>query len=135
MKEKQNWIKYNPTNIKFEGAYSAFPKHTEEGIKFVIDCEDGNNLEVSFDGFIPAYNYAIEGLKIETWGLIQQQNNDKSFFKKWFLYKIENSDFLKCSVEESGGYYLEEELSHYCIVTQSSLIDILATSKPKITIL
>ncbi len=32
---------------------------------------------------------------------VQEKNNDKHYFNKWFLYKVENSDFIKWAAKES----------------------------------
>ena len=135
MKENQNWIVWNPTNIEFGTvyAYAVEALHCEDGIKFVVDCEK-NKMEVVFSGFVPAYTYSLEGMRLASWGPVQKKYNDKYFFTKWFLYKIENSSFLKWGIKESCGFYSEAELTHYCIVTEQSLMDILATSQPQIII-
>lgn len=134
MKEVENWIVWNPTNVELGKAYAVEAVHCEDQIKFIIDCEE-NKIEITYDGFIPVYTYSLEGIRTATWGSVQEQHNDKYFFKKWFLYKVENSRFLKWALEESCGYYSEKEIVHYCIVTQQSLMDIVATSEPKIKIL
>lgn len=56
---------------------------------------------------------------------------DRFFFRKWFLYKIENSDYLGWALKEACGYYTEKELTHYCIVTEHEVVDILAMCEPE----
>ena len=133
MKENQNWIVCNPTNIEVGKAYAVEAVHCEDGIKFLVDCEK-NKIEVMFAGFVPSYTYSLEGMRLASYFPVQEKHNDKYYFQKWFLYKIENSSFVKWGVEESGGCYSEAELKHYCIVTEQSLMDILATSEPQIII-
>jgi hypothetical protein len=71
---------------------------------------------------------------MRTWGEIQLKNSDKYFFRNWFLFQVENSKLSRWAAEESCGFYEEEELKHFCIVTSEELIDILASFDPTVKI-
>ena len=66
--------------------------------------------------------------------LVQEKNNDRAYLGKWFLYKIENSDFMKWAVKESCGFYSEEDLLHFCIVTENDIVDILSLGEPTVVV-
>ena len=47
---------------------------------------------------------------------------------------MENSKLSKWAEEESCGFYVSEQLTHYCIVTSEEIIDILSSFEPTITV-
>lgn len=128
---QENWIQWKPTNIP-EGEFIVTDYiQNKDGTKFVLD--DGNIIvEILFDGITPIVRSSVEGIRMRTWGEVQQKYNDKFFFRNWFLYKVENSKLSKWAEEESCGFYVSEQLTHYCIVTSEEIIDILSTFEPAI---
>ncbi len=128
---QENWIKWNPAKIP-EGEFIVTDfVQNQDGTKFVLN--DGNSIvEILFDGIPPIIRISVEGIRMRTWGEIQQKYNDKFFFRNWFLYKVENSKLSKWAEEESCGFYVSEQLTNYCIVTSEEIIDILSTFEPKI---
>ena len=130
---QENWIKWNPSNIP-EGEFIVTEFiQDKDGTKIVLD--DGNSVvEILFDGITPIVRTSIEGIRMRTWGEVQQKYNDKYFFRNWFFYKVENSKLTKWAEEESCGFYVSEQLTHYCIVTCEEIIDGLSTFEPSIII-
>lgn len=130
---QENWIKWNPTNIP-EGAFIATDYiQNKGGTKFILD--DGNNIvEILYDGITPIVRSSVEGIRMRTWGEVQQKYNDKFFFRNWFLYKVENSKLSKWAEEESCGFYVSNQLTHYCIVTSEEIIDVLSSFEPTIIV-
>lgn len=131
IKMQENWIKWNPAEVP-EGEFIA-TDYTQniDGTKIVL--EDGNRIvEIIFDGITPIVRSSVEGIRMRTWGEVQKKYNDKLFFRKWFLYKVENSKLSKWAEEESCGFYCSEQLTHYSIVTGEEIIDILSTFEPVI---
>jgi len=130
---QENWIKWNPSNIP-EGEFIVTEFiQDKDGAKIVLD--DGNSVvEILFDGITPIVRTSIEGIRMRTWGEVQQKYNDKYFFRNWFFYKVENSKLTKWAEEESCGFYVSEQLTHYCIVTCEEIIDVLSTFEPSIII-
>ena len=130
---QENWIKWNPSNIP-EGAFIVTDYiQNKDGTKFILD-DDNNIVEILFDGITPIIRYSVEGIRMRTWGEVQQKYNDKFFFRNWFLYKVENSKLSKWAEEESCGFYVSEQLTHYCIVTSEEIIDIVSTFEPTIIV-
>lgn len=128
---QESWIKWNPTKAP-EGAFIVTDYiQNKDGTKFILD-DDDNIIEILFNGITPIVRASVEGIRMRTWGEIQQKYNDKFFFRNWFLYKVENSKLSKWAEEESCGFYASEQLSHYCIVTSEEIIDILSTFEPTI---
>lgn len=129
----ENWIIWNPANIEEGPAFSVEVIQNDEVTRFSVDCES-RGIDILFYGLVPMYTYSLEGIRTLTWATVQEKKMDKFFFRKWFLYKVENSDFLSWAIKESCGYYSEAELTHYCIVTERDVIDILAMSEPEIVV-
>lgn len=130
---EENWVKWNPINIP-EGEFIITDYiQNKNGTKFILD--NGNSVVIIlFDGIIPIVRSSMEGIRMRTWGDVQQKYDDKFFFRKWFLYKVENSELAKWVEEESCGFYLSHQLTHYCIVTSEEIVDILSSFEPKIAV-
>ena len=131
--QNDNWILWNPDNIESCAAYSAQITQDENEMRVAVDCTD-QIIDVIFEGFVPIYVYSDEGIRMATYMPVQEKNNDKFYFRKWFLYEVKNSDFMSWALKESCGFYLEKDLMHFCIVTANDVIDILTTAAPKIVI-
>ncbi len=130
---QENWLKWNPTNIP-EGEFIVTDYiQNKDGTKFILDDEN-SAVEILFDGITPIVRSSVEGIRMRTWGEVQQKYDDKFFFRKWFLYKVENSKLSKWAEEESCGFYVSDQLTHYCIVTSEEIIDILSPFEPTIIV-
>ena len=130
---QENWIKWNPANIP-EGEFIVTDYvQNKDGTKIIL-TDENNTVEVLFDGITPIIRYSVEGIRMRTWGEVQRKYNDKFFFRNWFLYKIINSELSKWAEEESCGFYVSNQLIHYCIVTSEEIIDILSSFEPIIVV-
>ena len=130
---QENWLKWNPANIP-EGEFIVIDYiQNKDGTKFILNDEN-SVVEILFDGITPIVRSSVEGIRMRTWGEVQQKYNDKFFFRKWFLYKVENSKLSKWAEEESCGFYVSDQLTHYCIVTSEEIIDILSPFEPIIVV-
>lgn len=130
----ENWIPWNPLNILGCQAFSVEIKQTDCGTDFWVKCEN-QTVSLLFEGNVPMYVYSDEGIRMASYAPVQEKNNDKYYFRKWFLYKIENSDFIKWSIQESCGLCEIYGLQHFCIVTQNEVVDILSSVEPTIKIM
>lgn len=50
--------------------------------------------------------------------------------KKIGVYKVENSDFLQWFHRQSCGIRVDDDLTHYSIITLNDIIDVIAFSPP-----
>jgi len=126
---QENWINWNLPDIsKGEYIVTEFIQNAD-GVKIILDNEK-NIVEIFFDGIPSIIRISVEGIRMRTWGEVQQKYHDKNFFRDGFLFKVENSKLSKWAEEESCGFYEAERLTHYCIVTIEELIDIVATFDP-----
>ena len=130
----EKWILWNPLNIPNCQAFSVEITQEDSGTNFLVECEN-QFISLLFEGFIPIYVYSDEGIRMATYMPVQDKNNDKYYFTKWFLYKIEDSDFMKWAIQESCGFYEKNELQHFCIVTSTEVVDILSFVEPTIKVI
>ena len=65
-----------------------------------------------------------------SWSIAQEKYNDKLYFRKNPVYKVENSLLIKWILIESCGFYSETDLAHYCIVTEQDVVDIISMCEP-----
>lgn len=130
----EEWVKFDPQNITgtFYACYTEITKE-EDAMKFTVICEK-HIIEILFYGLTPIYMWSDEGMRMATYMPIQEEKHDKKYFQKWFLYKVYNSDFMSWALKESCGFYQENELLHFCIITENDVVDILSTTEPEIVI-
>lgn len=131
--ENENWILYNPLNLPPCKAFSVEIIQKENTV-FSVEC-DNCFVNLVFDCFVPVYLYSYEGIRLATYAPIQEKNNDRYYFTKWFLYKIENSSFIKWAMSECFGLYQNHNLLHFCIVTADDVVDIIASCKPEFVVI
>lgn len=126
----EEWIKLIKNGIP-EGEY-IITNFIEDlnGVKILLLNEEEHIVEIIFDGFPVLVRSAAEGLRMRTWGNVQQKYNDKFIFRKSFLFEVRKSTLVKWCVQESCGFYEESQLKHYCIVTSEEIIDIISTFEP-----
>ena len=128
---QENWNKWNPENFP-NGNYSVISfAQNPDGTKITL-VSDECMVEVIFDGVTPHVRTSIEGLRIRTWSEVQKKNENRYFFKDWFLYIVDDSKLSAWVSEESCGVYNNEELTHYAIVTSEDIIDVISTFEPTI---
>ena len=130
---EENWIKWNPLNLP-EGEYvvTKFLQNID-GTEIILS-DELSDISILFDGVTPLVRTSIEGIRMRTWGEVQQKYNNRYFFRNWFIYKVENSKLAKWAEEESCGFYESEKLLHFCIVTSDDIVDVLSTFEPNISI-
>ncbi len=128
MKKNEEYIIWNPDNITFSSAnYTEIIE--DEDLKFVINCDD-MILEMIFSGIILNYMYSEQETRMMSWSIAQEKYNDKQYFRKNPVYKVENSLLIKWILIESCGFYSETDLTHYCIVTEQDIVDIISMCEP-----
>ena len=126
---QEEWVKLKQYNIP-EGQFivNNFTQDLE-GTKIVLDDEK-NTVEVFFDGIPVLVRSAVANIRMRTWSEVQLKYHDKSMFRNTFFFEVKNSKLVQWSNEEGCGFYEENQLRHYCIVTSEEVIDVLATFDP-----
>ena len=133
MKSNENYIVWNPDDIAPCSADYVEICEDEDALRFVVNCGE-SVITVSFFGIVPAYMFSEEGMRMMSWSIAQEKNKDRFYFTKWPIYKVENSCMIHWALMESCGYYSEDALTHYCIVTDQEIVDIISMCEPRITV-
>lgn len=130
---EEEWGKVETYNIP-EGRFvvTKFVQNSE-GTKIVLD-DERTVVEVFFDGVPILARIAVENIRMRTWSEVQLKYKDKYMFKNTFFFEIKNSLLVKWAVEEGCGFYDENEIRHYCIITGQEIIDLLVTFDPVVKI-
>lgn len=131
---KEEWVKLKQYNIP-EGQFivNNFTQDLE-GTKIVLDDEK-NTVEVFFDGIPVLVRSAVANIRMRTWSEVQLKYHDKLMFRNTFFFEVKNSKLVQWSNEEGCGFYEENQLRHYCIVTSEEVIDVLATFEPVVRVI
>ena len=95
----------NTVFIKFEEGFFAF-RETEE------DC-----IEKSLNQFDSLF-----------------RGSNPMFKEAWYLFTVENSEYVNRLKESALGFYDSEEITHYVIIAYDVVLEVLASSAPNITI-
>lgn len=131
MKKNEKYLPLETDNISFNGANYITVSENEGDVSFLVD-RDEKNVVVKFEGITPFYSYSEQSARSMTFAFVQQQNNDRSYFKNDLIYVVENSVLSKLFEIETYGFYSDIQLKHYCIVTDQDVVDVLSTSEPLI---
>ena len=129
----ERWTRWNPCGIP-SGQYTV-SKITQnfEGVSIILDdemCE----VEMLFDGVPEIVCSSTANIRMKTWSEIQIKNNDRSYFRYHFLYKVKNSRLMQWLCDEGCGFYEKGSLQHYCIVTGTEVIDVVAGFEPIVSL-
>lgn len=133
MKKGEIYIAWNPENAAFCSADYVEIKENEDDLSFAVNCKE-RVITVTFSGIVPIYMRSEEGIRMMSWSIVQEKNKDRFYFAKWPVYKVENSCLMKWALIESCGFYSEGSLTHYCIVTDQEVVDIISMCEPTITV-
>ncbi|ACM59490.1 hypothetical protein B0S90_0624 [Caldicellulosiruptor bescii] len=99
-------------------------RKNEEG-KYYI----GEQFVVKFEGGIEAVRFADEGRRLLLWLIFWDIKKYK--FKNRFFLKVENSEFVRW-LEKERGKKFEEEVNHYCFLSDMLVVDVVSKCKPTI---
>lgn len=133
MEEQEEWIKPERFDIpKDEYVVTGLCQDTEV-LRIKLESER-YAVEILFDGIPVMFQEAVEGMRMNTWGSVQERYGDRYYFRYVFFFEIKNSKLVKWCIKESCGFYNENELKHFCIVTSEEMIDVVSTFEPEVSI-
>lgn len=129
MKENEEYVPISIYDIDHGEANFVIVSENEGNIIFSVDCNK-KNIKIEFKGLTPFYMYSEQAMRMATWSIAQNKNNDKELFKNNILYIVKNSFLSNIMELESCGFYSNINLKHYCIVTDQDIVDILSANDP-----
>lgn len=120
-------IKWEPDFINFPNTIHVTSLIDDyEGFRVVVKDEKSSNyFRFMFDNYI-SYRNTDEGARLKSLNLFPYNS------REWCLFKAKKSDFIDWIVEESGGIYLQDSITHYFFVTPNDIIEILSLEEPKL---
>ncbi len=95
---------------------------------------DNQRVKIYFDGWVDAFRYTDEGLRLELWNKLDKKHETKFRSKKNF-FKVENSEYLKWIDKESLWYIDAMKPTHYVIMDNECVLDIVATYEPTVELI
>ena len=103
----EEWIRLMDDKIP-EGEYAvASLIQDSSGVRILLDS-GGHKVRIIFDGFPLLVQSSEEGLRMRTWGNVQRKYKDRFIFRKAVLFEVKNSSLVKWCVQESCGFYQEQ---------------------------
>jgi len=84
---------------------------------------------ITFESGIEAVRFADEGYRTLSGPTVYDAK--KKEFTGRYMFKVENSEFIRW-LEEERGREFEDEVNHYFILSSMLVVDVIAKSEPKI---
>lgn len=132
----QSWKKWTPdeniydlmiakaTNLSKESLALTFEKLATDTI-VTIEFKSG------FLSFRDTDEFCYEKSMDELNSYFKNENCDS---EPWFLFIVENSRYVESFVEDTGDLYRDCSITHYVIVTEDLVCEILSTNPPNIQV-
>lgn len=130
---QEQWVHWEP-------ASGLSPKYCIESIldnleafKIVL-CDEHDSrkkIYMIFKGFVGSYKWTDETFKLGTISFLNKQYGMK-FYSGWTFFKVINSKYMQLISEESCSISDSRNLMHFVIIESNSILDIIASSDPKI---
>jgi|SRR5579872_6600025 len=90
-------------------------------------------LLISFEYSAEAYRITDESFRRETLFALGQQYGIP-FFSEWALFKVTNSEYVQWLSRESSGITDSWNFIHFVFLTQDSMLEVVTTYEPKVTL-
>ena len=129
----ENWIPWKPNGTVLAEQYYASKLCSDiEGLSlFLEDQNSTNKIRVLFKGTIASYRETYEGFRLEKIQSLYDQDYDGN----WTFFTIQNSSYIKWLAETSLEIITEDRYTHFCFLTEESIIDVISKFEPTIEFL
>jgi hypothetical protein len=133
----EQWIcKHSSINILGENIINLVEDYSTEslcGLKIIISNAKAQNSKIvtSF-GYSNSYRSFIGVLMNSRIKKIKEKN-ECAISPQNIIFEVINSDYLKEIIITSCGFVRESELRHFSFIAQNMILDVAASSEPKIT--
>ena len=128
---KEKWIKWEPiANLAPKYDMESISDNNNELIVILSEIKNKKNiLKIIFDHSAWSFKVADESFRIKTITDLSKKYGGE-FYGKWTFFKIENSKYLSWLSEESETIINDLKTTHFALITDDSLIDIIASYEP-----
>lgn len=127
---KEKWSRYKINEIP-KGKYELFKIEQNWNGTFIILDDEINKITISFESSVLAMRSCDEGDRWRTIGEVLGENGG-DFFVGNPLYIVNDSEFSSWYNKET--FEANRDYTHYAIVTQNDVIDILSMVEPDIKV-
>lgn len=133
---QEHWTRWEPISNLSKKYYIESISDSMEGFKVLLfEAENPEKkVLVSFSDSVEAFRSTNESYTFLTIDSLAEKYGSK-FFSEWTFFKIENSKYLQWISEQSYGISESYNLIHFCLVATDSIVDIIDTGEPKVTLL
>lgn len=119
---------WNPVQVPKESYELEAINYDNKGL--LIRLESNQTIvTIHFPGVIEGFRTTDEGNRWKTVSEILS-NHNKGIFAGRIIFKVSESDFSKWIESESFTFIKKDDVTHYLIVTNNDLTDVLAYEDP-----
>lgn len=135
--EEEEWTQWKPLQNLSKKYYkeSASNKILDKINGFTIILADANEnspkIKIYFKDGVYAFHNYIDNFRLLTIDYLEEKYGT-DFCANWTFFKVENSEYLKWLLEQSGETPDNYRLMHYCIITDYEILEIAATHEPTV---
>jgi len=90
-----------------------------------------DKLRFVFDGIPWSYRITNESHRVRTFGKLFDVHGE-GFLADWSFYKVIDSNYAKWVLEESSGFYDDENLKHFVFMGLEWFVDVIDIAEPKV---
>lgn len=98
------------------------------------DNDEEKKVLVSFKNSIISYESTYESFRSKLISDLDDQYGTK-FYGTWTFFKVTNSSYLQWVSKHSYDTTKSLFLTHFCIIGLESIVDIIATDEPQVTLI
>ncbi len=128
----EQWLRWQPL-IKMNGEYIIRSCTNDNFCTLAIVLEQQTHkdrtLHISFNS-LEAYRVTNETYKLQLWQYLSSTHGNLD--RKWPLFVVEDSTYLKLLSQESQGITNYLNFKHYCIMDSEWVLDIAARPEPRV---
>lgn len=125
---QENWFVYGEKEISIDCYEVIEIIQNSDGTRIKLDGEK-HHIEIEF-GFVDSLRTTDEGRRIRTYNEIDAIQTYRENFIGYPLYKVENSEYIQWIEKESAGFCIG--VSHYTVMTENDIVDVISSFPPKI---
>ncbi|HCM9481412.1 hypothetical protein [Enterobacter roggenkampii] len=119
----ENLTRFSFDGFSFQDSLLEDFRYSSGTLELILSNNNGNmKIKISFD-WVHSFRLTDEGdlLKMQD----EQQGNMITG-----IYLVENSSYLGWFNEQSADVHIDEDITHYLIVTTNDVVDVLSSEKP-----
>ena len=129
----ENWVKWEPISDLYEKYDLISFDYNINGLKITLldEIKKESKIQLKFKNSIDSCRVTYENNREKIFFALKDKYGS-SFYLKWTFFKVHNSEYLKWLSDESYTVTDYFNLTHFCIISSESIIDIIASYEPEV---